>query len=42
MSLKVDFYNYIVVDVFIHNVVKLHGIPKNFINDRDEVFISKI
>ncbi|WVY92793.1 hypothetical protein V8G54_031881 [Vigna mungo] len=40
-TLKSDFNNKQVVEIFIHMVVKLHEIPKSIVSDRDRVFISQ-
>lgn len=40
IPLKTDFIRTIVADVFIKNVLKIHGIPKSFISGRDKVFLS--
>lgn len=41
MGLKTDHTSKQVAEVFMANVVKLHGIPKSIISDRDKVFTSK-
>ncbi|WVY90886.1 hypothetical protein V8G54_036400 [Vigna mungo] len=40
IPLKSDFSNKSVAEAFIAQVVKIHGIPKSIISDRDRVFIS--
>jgi hypothetical protein len=39
--LKVDYNSKTVVETFMKTVVKLHGVPKSIISDRDKVFMSK-
>ncbi|PNY00079.1 hypothetical protein L195_g023353, partial [Trifolium pratense] len=39
--LKVDYNSKTVAEAFMKTVVKLHGLPKSIISDRDKVFISK-
>lgn len=41
MPLKSDYSSKTVVEAFMHNVVKLHGMPKSIVSDRDKVFTSK-
>lgn len=41
MGLKTDYTSKQVAEVFMANVVKLHGIPKSIVSDRDKVFTSK-
>ena len=38
---QADFSSVSVVEVFITNVVKLHGLPQIIVSDRDKVFTSK-
>lgn len=40
MPLKADFSSSVVAKVFIHNVVKLHGVSKRIISDRDRAFFN--
>ncbi|PNX93203.1 hypothetical protein L195_g016354 [Trifolium pratense] len=39
--LKIDYNSKTVAEVFMKTVVKLHGLPKSIVSDRDKVFISK-
>ena len=41
MPLKADFTSSKVAEVFIQNVVKLHGVPKTIVSDRDKTFLSQ-
>lgn len=41
MGLKTNYTSKQVAEVFMANVVKLHGIPKSIVSDRDKVFTSK-
>lgn len=41
MPLKSDYSSKTVVEAFMHNVVKLHGMPKSIVSDRDKVLTSK-
>jgi hypothetical protein len=41
MPLKPDYSSKSVAEVFMTNIVKLHGVPKSIVSDRDKVFISK-
>lgn len=41
MPLKPDYSSKSVDEVFMTNIVKLHGIPKSIVSDRDKVFTSK-
>lgn len=38
--LRTEFTSTMVADAFIHNVVKLQGIPKSIITDRDKTFFN--
>jgi hypothetical protein len=38
--LKADFTSLKVAEVFLHNIVKLHGFPRSLVSDRDKVFTS--
>jgi len=40
IPMRSDFNSKQVADAFINNMVKLHGIPKSTVSDRDKVFIS--
>jgi hypothetical protein len=39
-SIKHPFTAPVIVQVFLDNIVKLHGVPQTIISDRDKVFIS--
>jgi hypothetical protein len=39
--LKVDYNSKNVAEAFMKTIVKLHGVPKSIISDRDKVFMSK-
>lgn len=41
MPLKTDYNSKSVAEAFMNNVVKLHGVPKSIVLDRDKVFTSK-
>jgi len=41
MPLKQDFTSKLVAEIFFKNVVKLHGLPKSIVSDRDKVFTSQ-
>lgn len=41
MALKSDYSSKSVAEVFMSNVVKLHGMPKSIVSDRDKVFTSR-
>lgn len=40
VPLKSDYSSKIVAEAFMHNIVKLHGMPKSIVSDRDKVFTS--
>lgn len=40
-ALKSDYTSKQVVELFMTNIFKLHGMPKSIISDRDKVFTSK-
>nr|KYP63732.1 Transposon Ty3-G Gag-Pol polyprotein [Cajanus cajan] len=40
-TLKTDYTSTQVAEVFMKNIVKLHGLPKSIVSDRDRVFTSK-
>ncbi|KAK2387836.1 hypothetical protein QL285_061576 [Trifolium repens] len=40
IPLKSDFTSKVVAEAFMNNIVKLHGMPKSIISDRDKVFTS--
>lgn len=41
IPLMKDFNSITMVEAFIHNVVKLHGIPRSIVVDRDRTFMRK-
>lgn len=41
MALKSDYSSKSVAEVFMANIVKLHGMPKSIVSDRDKVFTSR-
>jgi len=41
VSLKADFNSKQVAELFVKNIVKLHGFPKKIVSDRDKVFTSQ-
>lgn len=41
IPLKSDYSSKMVAETFMHNVVKLHGMPKSIVSDRDKVFTSQ-
>ncbi|MCH79841.1 retrotransposon protein, partial [Trifolium medium] len=40
LPMKTDYNSKSVAEAFMHNVVKLHGMPKSIVSDRDKVFTS--
>ena len=40
IPLKPEFNNKVVDELFITNIVKIHGFPKTIVSDRDRTFIS--
>jgi hypothetical protein len=38
--MKIDYSSKSVAEIFMHNIVKLHGMPKSIVSDRDKVFTS--
>jgi hypothetical protein len=40
IPMKTDYTSKSVAEVFMHNIVKLHGLPKSIVSDRDKVFTS--
>lgn len=40
IPLKSYYNSQVVADTFIHNIVKLYGIPRSIVSDKDKVFIS--
>jgi len=40
IPLKDEFNSKVVVEAFVNSVVKIHGMPKSIVSDRDRVFIS--
>jgi hypothetical protein len=40
IPLKADYSSKVVAEVFMNQIVKLHGIPKSIVSDRDKVFTS--
>jgi hypothetical protein len=40
IPLKTDYTSKIVAEAFMHHIVKLHGMPKSIVSDRDKVFTS--
>ena len=40
IPMKSYYNNRLVAEAFVANIVKLHGIPKSIVSDRDKVFIS--
>lgn len=41
MTLKHPYTAAVVAETFLHNIFKLHGLPKVIVSDRDIVFLSK-
>lgn len=40
MPLKTDYSSKVVAEAFMTNIVKLHGLPRSIVSDRDKVFTS--
>ncbi|CAJ2656401.1 unnamed protein product [Trifolium pratense] len=40
IPMKTDYTSKTVAEAFMHNIVKLHGMPKSIVSDRDKVFTS--
>ena len=40
LPMKTDYTAKSVADAFFHNVIKLHGMPKSIVSNRDKVFTS--
>jgi hypothetical protein len=40
IPMKSDYTSKSVDEAFMHNIVKLHGMPKSIVSDRDKVFTS--
>ncbi|GAU44596.1 hypothetical protein TSUD_187860 [Trifolium subterraneum] len=40
IAMKSDYTSKTVAEAFMHNIVKLHGMPKSIVSDRDKVFTS--
>lgn len=40
VPLKADYSSKVVAEAFMNNIVKLHGLPKSIVSDRDKVFTS--
>jgi hypothetical protein len=40
IAMKSDYTSKSVAELFMHNIVKLHGMPKSIVSDRDKVFTS--
>lgn len=41
IALKTDYSSKVVAGAFMNTIVKLHGLPKSIVSDRDKVFTSK-
>lgn len=41
LPLKTDFSSTTVAEVFVQNIIKLHGVPKLIVTNRDQIFLSK-
>jgi len=39
--LKADYSSTMVADIVMHSIVRLHGMPKSIVSNRDKVFTSK-